>query len=73
MTEELHGDVPGHTFSGVFLTTDCTDCTDEGTVRVFSYPRHPCHLWSIRVLVCVSARRLCKKIKRPGFWPGLFD
>jgi hypothetical protein len=43
-------------FSGGFLTTDCTDCTDESTVLAFSHPRHPCHLWSIRVLVAAQPR-----------------
>jgi hypothetical protein len=45
-----------HSFSRGFLTADYTDCTDENTALAFSYPCHPCHPWSIHILVAAPPR-----------------
>jgi hypothetical protein len=45
-----------HSFSRGFLTTDCTDNTDELTAMDFSYPCHPRHPWSIRLFLVAPLR-----------------
>jgi hypothetical protein len=52
-----------HSFSGGFLTTDCTDCPDEVTALAFSYPRYPSYPEESRMLNKILPQKIAKNTR----------